>query len=121
MTVDVTIPLRTGRGQNEREHHMVRHRRVKAERAAVSWVLAPRKRPELPVVVTLVRVGPTQGLDGDNLQGSLKGCRDQVAEWLGLDDRDPRITWRYDQRREKQWGVQITVDSVAQVAHSPTP
>lgn len=36
-------------------------------------------------------------LDSDNLQSSLKALRDAVAEWLGVDDRDKRVTWEYGQ------------------------
>lgn len=48
--------------------------------------------------MTLTRIAPRE-LDGDNLQSSLKACRDGVADWLGVDDRDPRVTWSYAQRR----------------------
>jgi hypothetical protein len=60
-------------------------------------------------VVTLTRVAPSNGLDGDNLQGSLKACRDGVADWLKVDDRDPRVTWLYEQRRGKEWTVEVHV------------
>lgn len=102
----VIIPLRTGRGQNDREHWRARYRRVKAEKEAVGWLL-PGTRPQLPCIVTLARIAPSNGLDGDNLQGSLKACRDAVADWLDLDDADPRVTWRYEQRRGK-WAVEVT-------------
>jgi hypothetical protein len=52
----VTVPLRLGRGQNNREHHMARHRRVKAEREAVSWVLLGKPRPPLPCAWTTTGV-----------------------------------------------------------------
>lgn len=105
----VSIPLRTARGLNNREHHMARHRRVKKERQAVAWALAGKTKPSLPVVVTLTRLAPSRGLDeGDNLEGSLKAVRDQIAEWLGVDDRDQRVKWEYAQRRAP-WGVQIEV------------
>jgi hypothetical protein len=80
---------------------------VKAEREAIGWMLPP-KRPALPAVITLTRIAPSQGLDDDNLQGSLKGCRDAVAAWLSVDDRDPRIEWRYAQERGA-WAVRVEV------------
>jgi hypothetical protein len=70
----------------------------------------PAKDIPLPLVVTLTRVAPSNGLDGDNLQGSLKACRDGVADWLGVDDRDPRVTWLYEQRRGKEWSVEVHVE-----------
>ena len=40
MTLKLSIPLRTGRGLNDRMHFMVRARKVKAERLAVGYELA---------------------------------------------------------------------------------
>ena len=82
--------------------------RVKAERTSIHWALCGSPRPALPCTVLLVRVAPSNGLDSDNLQGALKACRDGVAEWLGVDDRDPRVAWRYDQRRGP-WSVEVEV------------
>lgn len=113
----VTVPLRTTRGQNEREHHMARHRRVKAERAAVAWALAGQKPPAGPVAVLMRRVAPgSRGLDShDNLPASLKAPVDAVAEWLGRDDADPSIRWAYAQRPGKkgEWMVEIIVTQEA--------
>lgn len=36
-------------------------------------------------------------LDSDNLQGSLKPCRDAIAVTIGIDDGDPRLRWEYAQ------------------------
>jgi hypothetical protein len=105
----IRIPLRTGRGLNDREHHMAKARRVKAEREAMGYFLGGKKRPELPCVVTLARVAPSNGLDGDNLQGSLKAPRDAVAVWLGVDDADQRVTWLYEQRRDVEWAVEVRI------------
>ncbi|WPB58619.1 hypothetical protein [Xylophilus sp. GOD-11R] len=109
----VLVPLRTGTGQNDREHFRARARRVKAERHAVAWLLALHRPPAGPVTVTMCRISPGQGLDAhDNLRGSLKASVDQVAEWLGRDDADSSIEWKYDQRRGKpgEWMVGITVE-----------
>lgn len=105
----VKLPLRTVSGLNVREHWRARHRRVKAEREAVAWALKGKPVPELPVTVTMTRLAPSNGLDqGDNLNSAFKGCRDQIAAWLGVDDRDQRVTWSYAQRRAP-WGVVIEV------------
>lgn len=106
----IVIPLRTGNGLNGREHHMARARRVKAERDAVAWMLCTLRRPVLPCTVTLTRVAPSQGLDDDNLAGALKGVRDAVAEWLGVDDRDRhRVRYEYEQARGRHgvWEVLV--------------
>lgn len=62
------------------------------------------------VSVTITRVAPSRGLDPmDGLGAALKGVIDGVADALGLkDDRDPRVTWRLEQRRG-QWAVEIEV------------
>lgn len=115
MTVTLTpiaIPLRTSNGLNGREHHMARARRVRAEREAVHWMLHGRPKPELPCVVTLTRVAPSIALDDDNLSGALKAVRDQVALWLGVDDRD-RQTVRYEYAQARgSWGVQIAFEAL---------
>lgn len=104
----ILVPIKTGRGMNSREHWTARTRRVKAERHAVAWALSGASRPELPCIVTLTRLAPSNGLDDDNLAGSLKAVRDQVAEWLGVDDRRREIVrYEYEQRRAP-WGVEIT-------------
>jgi hypothetical protein len=58
--------------------------------------------------VLLTRVGPTNGLDDDNLASALKAVRDEVAKWLGVDDRDRlKVRYRYAQRRGPVWGVEV--------------
>jgi hypothetical protein len=103
----IAIPLRTSSGLNAREHFRVRAKRVKAEREAVAWMLHGATKPALPCSVLLTRVAPSNGLDDDNLCGALKSVRDQVAQWLGVDDRHSmRVRYRYAQRRGP-WGVCI--------------
>lgn len=97
----VRIPMKTVSALNAREHWRARARRVKGERVTVAWNLAQYARPSLPCVVTLTRVAPSNGLDSDNLLSSMKGARDQIAEWLGVDDRDPLVVWQYAQTRGK--------------------
>jgi hypothetical protein len=106
----VSVPLRTGRGLNDRKHWAARARTVKAERDAVRWVLNGHPKPSLPCVVTLTRCAPSNGLDGDNLQGACKSIRDSVADWLGIDDADARVQWKYAQRREKAYSVEVTIE-----------
>jgi hypothetical protein len=105
----VQLPLRTVSGMNAREHPMARHRRVKAEREAVAWTLKGKPVPQLPVVVTMTRLAPSNGLDDDNLASAMKPVRDQIAAWLGVDDRSPLVRWVCDQRRDK-WGVEVQIE-----------
>jgi hypothetical protein len=65
-------------------------------------------RPAFPCVITLTRVG-VKRMDTDNLASALKACRDGVAEWLGIDDGDPRIEWRYAQRTDKTYSVEVAI------------
>jgi hypothetical protein len=116
----IQVPLRTSPGGNNREHWRARHRRVKKEREAVAWALVEHKqRPVLPAVVHLERRAPSNGLDDDNLRMSLKAIRDQVAVWLGVDDRDPRVRWEYHQMRDASWAVGILVEAKDEVVTVP--
>lgn len=104
----IWLPLKTSPGMNAREHFAVRAKRVRREREAVAWVLAGKTRPPIPCSVLLTRIKPMgKELDDDNLTSSLKSVRDQVAQWLGIDDRDRMtVRYRYAQRRGP-WGVSI--------------
>lgn len=106
--LDVTVPIQVTRGLNAREHHMVRAKRVKEEREAVDKVLcsqaakvyhelAPNDLEQLGARVTLLRPYARTPLDSDNLSGAFKGVRDEVASFLGVDDKSDRIHWRYVQ------------------------
>ena len=114
--IKVPIPLRTSLGLNEREHWRARAKRNKSERNVAFWycydaagAAGPILNRQPPLQITLTRIGPTNGLDDDNLCGSLKSVRDGVADWLGVQDNDKRLTWAYEQRREKTWSVQISI------------
>lgn len=62
------------------------------------------------VTVIVTRLAPSVGLDAhDNLRTACKPAVDGLADALGVtDDRDPRVAWRYDQRRAP-WGVEVTI------------
>lgn len=118
----ILVPLKTVSGMNAREHWRKRAARVKNERAVTAWQLvnyqAHSLRPALPCVVTLTRIGPSNGLDPfDNLPSSLKGVADEIAAWLGVDDRRSDLV-RYECRQErgKEWGVRIEFQPAAVAA-----
>lgn len=106
--------MRTPSMSNARLHHAVRAKAVAAQRGTVAWHLAALGRLTVPggdLSVLLRRVSP-RPLDDDNLRGALKAVRDELAVWLGLpDDRDPRVSWLYDQRRGgvKEHAVEVVV------------
>jgi hypothetical protein len=103
----ILVPIRTGRGQNDRGHWRKKHRSTKNQGSAVAWLLARATKPQIPCTVLLTRVAPSDGLDDDNLAGSLKAVRDAVAKWLGVDDKHrDQVRYRYAQCRG-EWGVRI--------------
>lgn len=101
MSLHVELPIATVSEANRRDHWRVKAKRVKCHRmaAAAMCPLVP-----LPATVRLVRLS-ARVLDDDNLRGALKAVRDGVADRLGVDDRDPRVTWLYDQERGKPIGA----------------
>ncbi len=110
---------------NVRSHWAAKAKRAKALRELTHAVLCAYSKPELPVTVTLTRIAP-RGMDDDNLGRAFKAVRDTVASWLlphnrgnqsatWADDDDPRISWRYDQRKGKvrQHAVEIRIETEA--------
>ena len=95
----IEIPIRIESEANLREHHQRRARRARDHRRAAFYTLHGQPKPELPCTVVLTRIG-RRDLDDDNLAGGFKACRDGIAQWLGIDDADPRVSWRYAQRRD---------------------
>ncbi len=103
----IQVPLRTVPGLNARELWQARSSRVKKERKTVAWSLVGKQRPPIPCSVRLTRVAPSGGVDDDNLAGALKAVRDQVAAWLGIDDRhSQQVRYVYAQKCGP-WGVTI--------------
>lgn len=103
------IPVKTYSKLNAREHWAVRSRRTKTERRAAGYIV-PNTTPVAGTTVTLTRISP-RPLDDDNLRGALKAIRDGVADRLGIDDRDSRVTWQYGQRRgePRQHAVEVAI------------
>jgi hypothetical protein len=111
----VLVPLEAQSLNKRDSHFMTRSKRVKKIRSETYLCLRSIKtKPVLPCTVMMCRLANSTGLDPhDNLPGSLKPFSDGVADWLGIDDRDPRITWKFSQRRGKLFGVEITVSADA--------
>ena len=112
--VELTLPCVVRSEANQRCHWAVRKRRFDVQRMTLvavvreacldAWLVC-----RVPVVVTWVHVG--RRMDGDNLQGAFKGLRDGLALMFELDDGDPRIEWRYDQRKGTP-GVRVRIEGV---------
>ncbi len=116
MIVDLVIPQRTTTGLNAREHRFERSQRVAIERGRTAVYLASVRlglhllRASTPLVVTLTRISPGHvPPDDDNVVGGLKGIRDEIAKWLGIDDRFHRLVrYRY-QSAHGEWGVRVQI------------
>lgn len=105
----VQVPVRIVSEANREEHWAVRRDRANAQKDAVRSALYGWRVPDGICVVTLTRIAPRK-LDSDNLARAFKACRDQVAKWLGVDDGDERIQYRYAQRPPTtpgQYGIDI--------------
>jgi len=105
--VSFTIPIRTVSEANAHEHWRVRQKRAKAQRELAGFAClarasamhrAGRAMVSGGLIVNLTRIAP-RPLDSDNNVGSGKHLRDGIADALGIDDRDPRVTWEYAQER----------------------
>jgi len=110
--IRVEIPgLRLVSEANERGAWFAGAKRAADQRRVVGLVLRPRRPPPLPCIVRIVRVAPCALDVGDNLSRAAKAVRDEIAAWLGTDDRDARITWHVGQEKgaPKSYAVRILV------------
>lgn len=112
----ITIEVKTVSEANRasHEHWRARQKRARLQRGVAALVCrSARFAPALPCTLRLTRVAPSVGLDSDNLPVSMKHVRDGIADALGIDDRDPRVTWTYAQRRgaAKQYAVEVEVQA----------
>lgn len=108
----IEIPIKIESTLNKREHWRKRSERARLERVlACRWIASPR--PAFPCIIRLIRIAPRE-LDDDNLAGGFKSVRDGIADWLGIDDRDPRVKWRYGQTKgkPKQYAVRVEFQSL---------
>jgi len=116
MHVRVVIPMRTYSKLNERVHwsraaKIAKHERREAYfrmREAHPFVLSLLDIMG-PIQIKLTRTGPSR-LDDDNLVSSFKNVRDGIADWLKIDDGDPRLVFSYDQERHARWRVIVEIE-----------
>jgi hypothetical protein len=107
--MQVLMPIKTGRGLNDRMHWSMRHRLAVKQRRDACLLCPPHP---LPCVVTMTRLSAGT-LDDDNLRGSLKAVVDGIADRLGVDDASPLVEWRYAQRKVKRghYGVEVQLEA----------
>lgn len=88
-----------------------RKQRQTTARVMAATLAAEEYQDGVRVLVT--RVAPSSGLDKhDGLPSACKSVVDGIADWLGMKDNDPRIVWRYDQRRgpPRYYAVEVAVE-----------
>lgn len=113
--MEIIIPVKTTNPLNGSwGHWRVKANQRKKQRSAVINAVADLEpwTGGFPIGIHLVRVAPSNGLDDDSLPASMKAIRDQLTEWLGLDDdRTPLLKWSYDQRRGPRgaYAVEVTI------------
>jgi hypothetical protein len=117
MSISIEFPLRLGRGLNSREHYMARAKRVKSERWETWYALrtSGADKPHLPCVVTITRVSPRGQLDDDGAVGACKGVRDEIAAWLGVDDKHSDIVRYVCKQARGPWGTRIEMEEKGEV------
>lgn len=118
------LPIRVISEANGREHWARKAARAKLHRSTARvamnllnptfdrvydrfWLYDDRVK----LTVTLTRIAP-RVLDSDNLASGFKATRDGIADWLGIDDGSPLLTWRYAQRRgaPKEYSVEVRIE-----------
>lgn len=108
----VLVPIRTVTESNAKENPFTKNRRSKAQKSAVGFMLrAHVGRPfQAPLHVVLTRISP-RDLDPDNRVSSQKHVIDSIAEWLGIDDGDDRVTYQVqaERGRPKQYAVRVEI------------
>lgn len=135
MKIELACKVVTKSNANSREHYRVKAKRIAAERAKVgealeavlrweqpSFVSADSKmngfgrqsfKLHTPVIIKMIRVAPSKGLDDDNLYSALKGVRDSIAEVLGFkDDSTQMLKFEVGQKTCKKregYMVEVTI------------
>lgn len=112
--IKLSLPIKTN--ANERGSSRNAGKKIAARRQGVKMVVRNawgRQVIEAPgLQVTLTRVAP-RALDGhDNLPHSMKPIVDGIADALGINDRDPRVSWLYAQRRGevREYAVELRIE-----------
>lgn len=116
MKIKFTLPLKLGRGQNDRGHWSKKYKKAKSEKDSAclmcrSTLAMAGVRPSFPAIVTMTRHSAGH-LDTDNLAGAFKAVRDGIALALGIDDGGTLVEWRYDEAKVKRrdFGVSVKIE-----------
>jgi len=117
----IVLPLRVVSEANERGHWSDKAARSRNHRHVTTYAVRSKlpRRVGAPVSIHVwfTRFG-VRLLDDDNLVGAFKACRDGVADALGVNDRDVRYTWHYDQKRGP-YSIRIDLEIVGGLEAAP--
>ncbi len=101
----VTIPVSTTNELNAGNWNWRTRRAYRLKVRTItnlSLLTVPRDlKPKPPLTVTMTRFSAGT-LDTGGLWASLKSVEDATAEFLGVDDADPIVTWLVDQKACKR-------------------
>jgi hypothetical protein len=104
------FPIKTVSEANQREHWAVRGKRKTKQQRDFS-LLFRQWRPAitLPATIRFTRFS-IKLMDSDNLAGSFKHVRDQLAKEIGIDDGSPLIRFEYAQEQIPKRDHYFTVE-----------
>ena len=111
----IHIPIKLPSLANLRLHWRAMDRLKKTQKERVLIAILEQdtsagRVPELPVIVTIKRIGKRR-LDSDNNVISAKYVRDSIAKFYNVDDGSDQYEWRYEQEIAKEYGVEIRIEA----------
>lgn len=115
MSLRVSLSIKTVNPLNSRRAWRPVWRLGKQQKFAVGVALHGYTMPPLPAVITITRVSQGTLDQHDALPASLKHVVDGVAAKFGVDDADPRLTWRYAQLKGRAYAVVIVIEPLADI------
>lgn len=114
--LEVWLPITVVNEANRRDHWGA-VKRAKAHRGAAllttraalgrNWPVGGWRGAQLVVLLTRTYSRRGRAMDSDGVARSLKAVRDGVADALGVDDGDPRVSWLTAQTRGNETGVLV--------------
>lgn len=113
-SLTVSLPCRVISEANRCDHWSVKRRRSEVQQMALHLAVdgfygkLQHWHDKHVLTVTWTHIG--QVMDGDNLQRAFKALRDHLARTMCVDDGDPAIEWRYDQRTGEN-GVELKIET----------
>jgi hypothetical protein len=115
LMLNTLIPIRLKGEANNRDHWAKKYSRQKKhqQRIKMEWLLL-KPKITLPCEIHLTRHA-VKNMDYDNLVYTFKYVVDAIADLItpglapGQADSNPKITWKYSQKKAKTYGLQIDI------------